>query len=85
MSIMTIYPDILEFKIIISLSKVDNIFNTKANIPYGPPANTDIDNYDWTFSYFFVIRHVMLVMIYVWVKRSQCLPYNADHQAWLPF
>ena len=29
--------------IIISIFKEDNVFSMSANLPYGPPVNTDID------------------------------------------
>ena len=29
----------------ISIFKKDNIFSMTANLPYGPPVNTDTDNY----------------------------------------
>ena len=31
--------------IIISIFKEDNVFSITASLPYGPPVNTDIDNY----------------------------------------
>ena len=68
--------------IIISILKEDNIFSTTASLPYGPPVNTDIDYY-WTFFglvYFCKCCEVSCV-IFCQEKRSQCLPYNAEHQA----
>ena len=44
----------------------DNVFSTKASLPYGPLVNTDID-YFRTFLLLFGLfhfRHGMLVMLY---------------------
>ena len=30
---------------IISIFKEDNVFSMNANLPYGPPLNTDIDHF----------------------------------------
>ena len=41
--------------IIISILKEDNVFSMTANLPYGPPVNTDIDHYQ-TFFIFFLYK-----------------------------
>ena len=38
--------------IIISIFKEDNVFSIIANLPYGPPVNTDIDYYQTFFRTF---------------------------------
>ena len=39
---------------ILSIFKEDNVFNMTANLPYGPPMNTDKDYYRTIFSDLFV-------------------------------
>ena len=45
------YCNSLVIIIIISIFKEDNVFSITASLPYGPPANTDIDYYQ-TFFFF---------------------------------
>ena len=70
--------------IIISIFKEDNVFSISASLPYGPPLNTDIDYYR-IFSDLFIFAslgcEVSCAKIFFSEKRSQCLPYNAEHQA----
>ena len=68
--------------IIISIFKEDNVFSITASLPYGPPVNTDIDYYQTFFGlvYFCKCCEVSCA-IFSSEKRSQCLPYNAEHQA----
>ena len=43
--------------IIISIFKEDKVFSMTANLPHGPPVNTDIDYYQTFFGLFlFVVR-----------------------------
>ena len=70
--------------IIISIFKEDNVYSMTANLPYGPPVNTDIDYYRTLFySDFFFVSVAMLVLRYLLGKdyTSQCLSYSAEHQA----
>ena len=67
--------------IIISIFKEDNVFSITAILPYGPPVNTDIDYYRPFFSDLFIFAVLRGCAILCWEKRSQCLPYNAEHQA----
>ena len=50
--------------IIISIFKEDNVFNMTANLPYGPPVNTDIGYYR-TFLGLFCVSIAMLVVRYL--------------------
>ena len=42
--------------IIISIFKEDNVFSMTANLPHGPPVNTDIDYYRTFFGLFYLLR-----------------------------
>ena len=44
-AILTILP------ITLSILKEDNVFSMTANLPYGPPVNTDIDYYQTFFPF----------------------------------
>ena len=51
--------------IIISIFKEDKVFSIIANLPYGPPANTDIDYYQIFFRTFIFVSVAMLVVQYL--------------------
>ena len=61
---------------IMFIFKEDNVFNMMANLPFGPPMN--IDNYYYRNIFFGLICDVSCV---IYVRRSQCLSFNAEHQA----
>ena len=67
--------------IIISIFKEDNLFSITASLPYGLPVNTDIDYYR---TFFRLVNFCKCCedscAIFCKEKRSQCLPYNAEHQ-----
>ena len=51
--------------IIISIFKEDNVFSIIASLPYGPPVNTDIDNYQAFSDFFMFVSVAMLVVRYL--------------------
>ena len=61
--------------IMISIFKEDNVFSITASLPYGPPVNTNIDNYQ-TFSDLFIFASVARLVVRYFVRRreaSACL------------
>ena len=51
--------------IIISIFKEENVFSIIANLPYGPPVNTDIDYYQTFFGLLSFVSVAMLVVYYL--------------------
>ena len=49
--------------IIISISKEDSVFSMTANLPYGPPVNTDIDYYQSFFGLCFIFVSVAKLVV----------------------
>ena len=66
---------------ILSIFKEDNVFSMTVNLPYDPPVNTNIDYYKNFFPFVSVAIEVVHTGI-CYEKRSQCLPYKSEHQAW---
>ena len=53
-----------------------------ANLPYGPPVNTDIDYYQKFFrTFIFFVSVAKLVVRYLLGEEKLVLAYNAEHQA----
>ena len=51
--------------------KEDKVFSMTADLPYGPPVNTDIDYYQTLFySDFFFVSVAMLVRLYLLGKEK---------------
>ena len=58
----TLTSGIVIIIIIISVSKEDNMLSMTANLPYGPPMNTDNDYYQTLFKLLFIVSDAMLVV-----------------------
>ena len=51
--------------IIISIFNEDNVFSIIASLPYSPPVNTDIENYQTFLDFFMFVSVAMLVVRYL--------------------
>ena len=56
---------------LLSIFKEDNIFSMTANLPYGPPMNTDIDYYQTFFPFF--VSVAMLAVQYLFGEDKPVL------------
>ena len=65
---------IIIITIIISIFNEDNVFSITANLPYGPPVNTDIDDYRTFFGIVYIFASVAkLVVRYVFGEEKPVL------------